>query len=108
MRRALLVGTLLAPVLIVLIGACSSKAPESTPASTPASAANVPPLEEYRNGLSDTERQEFYHLSEGGEILPLALLRALDACNEPRRNRRATVWCLLPRTSSVTASSPTQ
>ena len=73
MRRALLVGTLLAPVLIVLIGACSSKAPESTPAATPASAAKVPPLEAYRNGLSDTERQEFYHLSEGGEILPLAL-----------------------------------
>ncbi len=95
MRRALLVGTLLAPVLIVLIGACSSKAPESTPASTPASAANVTPLEDYRNGLTDTERHELYHLSEGGEILPLALLRALERPRR-RRIRRATAWCPLP------------
>ena len=42
------------------------------------------PLEEYRNGLSDTERQEFYHLSEGGEILPLALLRALTRARTPQ------------------------
>ena len=44
----------------------------------------MPPLEAYRNGLSDTERQEFYHLSEGGEILPLALLRALTRARTPQ------------------------
>src|SRR4029077_4525014 len=81
MRRVLLAGTLLAPVMLA---ACPGRAPESTPAATPASAVKVPPLEEYRNGLSDTERQEFYHLSEGGEILPLALLRALTRARTPQ------------------------
>ena len=81
MRRVLLVGTLLAPVMLA---ACSGRAPESTSAAAPASAVKVPPLEEYRNGLTDTERQEFYHLSEGGEILPLALLRALSRARTPQ------------------------
>jgi hypothetical protein len=81
MRRALLVGTLLAAVVL---GACSSNAPDSTPAATQAPAVKAPPLEEYRNGLSDTERQEFYHLSEGGEVLPLALLRALTRARTPQ------------------------
>src|SRR3954471_9391888 len=74
MRRVLLVGALLAAVLA---GACSRKAAEPTSRAASAPAVNVPPLEEYRNGLGDAERQEFYHLSEGGEILPLALFRAL-------------------------------
>ena len=79
MKRVLLVGTLLAPVVII---ACSGRAPESAPAEAPP-AVNAPPLEDYHNGLSDAERQEFYHLSEGGEILPLALLRALKRPRTP-------------------------
>src|SRR4051795_2918599 len=81
MRRVLLVGALLGPVLA---GACSSKAPESNPAAAPASAGSAPPLAEYRNGLTDGERHEFYHLSEGGEILPLALMRALMRARTPQ------------------------
>ena len=80
MKRVLLVGTLLAPVVII---ACSGRAPESAPAEAPR-AVNAPPLEDYHNGLSDGERQEFYHLSEGGEILPLALLRALKRARTPQ------------------------
>jgi hypothetical protein len=80
MRRVLLVGTLLAPVVIA---ACSGRAPEST-FSEAAPAVNAPPLEDYHNGLSDAERREFYHLSEGGEVLPLALLRALKRPRTPQ------------------------
>src|SRR5712675_3120310 len=80
MRRVLLVGTLLAPVVIA---ACSGRAPESKSSEAPP-AVNAPPLEDYHNGLSDAERQEFYHLSEGGEVLPLALLRALKRPRTPQ------------------------
>jgi hypothetical protein len=31
-----------------------------------------------RNGLSDVERQQYYHLSEGGEVYPIAWLLALE------------------------------
>jgi hypothetical protein len=102
MKRVLLVGTLLAPVVII---ACSGRAPESAPAEAPR-AVNAPPLEDYHNGLSDGERQEFYHLSEGGEILPLALLRALKRPRTPQ-DWAATAWCPSRRTSNGTASSPT-
>jgi len=79
MRRAALVVT-----LVAFIGGCSRPAPESTPPTETIVSSIAAPLEEYRNGLSNEARQEFYHLSEGGELLPLALLRALKRPRTPQ------------------------
>jgi hypothetical protein len=81
MRRALVVGWLL---VCAAIAGCSAPAPKP-PAADRAPAGPVrAPLEEYRNGLTDADRQAFYHVSEGGEILPLALLRALERQRTPQ------------------------
>src|SRR5215468_7450799 len=37
-----------------------------------------PPVPEGQNGLSDSERTSFYHLSEGGELFPVGLVLALE------------------------------
>jgi hypothetical protein len=44
----------------------------------------LPPIENYRNGLSDDERRRFYHLSEGGEVIPLSVLQALERARTPQ------------------------
>jgi len=81
MRRALVVGWLL---VCAAIAGCSAPAPKP-PAADRAPAGQVrAPLEDYRNGLTDDDRQAFYHVSEGGEILPLALLRALERPRKPQ------------------------
>jgi hypothetical protein len=36
---------------------------------------------DYRNGLSQQQRQSFYHLSQGSEILPWILLTAVDVAD---------------------------
>ncbi len=79
MRRALLAGALAA-----LIAGCSRPAPEQPAPPARVTSSITAPLEDYRNGLSDAERHEFYHLSEGGEILPLAMLRALERSRTPQ------------------------
>src|SRR5262245_26754072 len=95
MGRVLLGGTL---VLAVALAGCSGSSPKpASPDAGPAKPAG-PPLENFRNGLSDTERQEFYHLSEGGEVLPLALLRALE---RPRTPQDAKGEGLLPFTQNL-------
>jgi cytochrome c peroxidase len=50
------------------LGAPAREAPPLPASSTPGG----------RNGLSDTDRASFYHLSEGGELFPLDWLLALD------------------------------
>jgi hypothetical protein len=36
---------------------------------------------DYRNGLSQQQRQSYYHLSQGSEILPWILLTAVDVAD---------------------------
>ena len=50
-------------------------------ASTPDAAAG---LADYHNGLPDADRETFYHLSEGSEMIPLALLQALERTRTPQ------------------------
>jgi hypothetical protein len=93
MRRVLLVGTLLG-----LFGGCSTP-PPAEPAKPETVVTGVTaPLEDYHTGLSDADRQEFYHLSEGGEILPLAMLRALKRSRTPRDGAGDT---LMPFTQNL-------
>jgi processive rubber oxygenase RoxA-like protein len=81
MRRVLLVAMLC--VSVTTIG-CSGPASESPAGESVPVRPATAPLEDYQNGLSNAERQEFYHLSEGGEILPLAILRALERPRTPQ------------------------
>src|SRR5207249_3784061 len=62
---------------------CSKPAPEppARVATVDAATAN---LIDYRNGLSDSDRQTFYHLSEGSEVVPLAVLQALERARTPQ------------------------
>jgi processive rubber oxygenase RoxA-like protein len=93
MRLAILVGGLLVTV------ACSTPPPESSPAaSTGARAPSARRLADYRNGLSDTDRREFYHLSEGAEVIPLAVLQALE---RPRTPQDAPGDGLVPFTDNL-------
>jgi processive rubber oxygenase RoxA-like protein len=64
--------------------ACSKPARESTPQTTSPTAAESSSLVDYHNGLSDSDRQTFYHLSEGSEIVPLAILQALERARTPQ------------------------
>jgi processive rubber oxygenase RoxA-like protein len=75
MRCVLVVGAL---CVSATIAGCSGSSPKPPAVVTDSLRQVSAPLEDYRNGLTDAERQQFYHLSEGGEILPLALLRALE------------------------------
>lgn len=84
MNDARLPGTLLLICGLMLSG-CSRSSPETASAeSDGAGTAAVRPLVDYRNGLSDAERREFYHLSEGGEIIPLSILQALERAPLPQ------------------------
>src|SRR4051812_67115 len=73
----------LAVVSIVAVSACSRPASEAQkpPPSTPGAAAN---LADYHNGLTDGDRATFYHLSEGSEITPLAILQSLERERTPQ------------------------
>lgn len=99
MRGARLPRALLAMAIWTAAG-CSPPSPDSTSAdvnaaadpsaSAPAAAAEpvrasaaALPLAEYRNGWSDADRRLSYHLSEGGEVLPLSLLQALERARTP-------------------------
>ncbi len=72
--------------LVVGAAACSQPPRESAPppATSSADAAASANLADYRNGLSDGDRQTFYHLSEGSEIIPLAVLQALERDRTPQ------------------------
>ena len=70
-------------MVAVAMPACSKPAPESQAQVADADAASRN-LVDYRNGLSDADRQTFYHLPEGSEIIPVALLQALDRRRTPQ------------------------
>jgi hypothetical protein len=78
MRRTSIASVILAAAVV----GCSRPTPP--PNTTP---SRIPALDNYHNGLSDAERDGFYHLSEGGEILPLSLLRALERPRTPQDAR---------------------
>jgi processive rubber oxygenase RoxA-like protein len=61
--------------------ACSNPPPTTPP---PVVAGGAGTLADYHNGLSDADRDAFYHLSEGSEMIPLALLQALERARTPQ------------------------
>jgi hypothetical protein len=70
-------------VLAFATTTCSKPAPEP-PVEKPAADASASNLAEYRNGLSNADRETFYHLSEGGELIPLAILQSLERSRTPQ------------------------
>jgi processive rubber oxygenase RoxA-like protein len=65
-----------AVMAVMTLAACSSS-PRHQP-TTAAADTDDRNQADYHNGLSDADRETFYHLSEGSEMLPLALLQALE------------------------------
>jgi hypothetical protein len=67
---------------VVALAACSRSQPK------PSASATANPDEgnrvDYHNGLADEDRQTLYHLSEGSEMMPLALLQALERPRTPQ------------------------
>ncbi|HEX7140677.1 MAG TPA: di-heme-cytochrome C peroxidase [Vicinamibacterales bacterium] len=77
-------GRALGAVLIVAASACfkpASEAPKRAPAPATSARAN---LADYHNGLTDADRPTFYHLSEGSEMFPLAILQSLERKRTPQ------------------------
>jgi len=69
---------------ILAVSACSGPASEAqkpAPPPAPSAAAN---LADYHNGLTDADRSVFYHLSEGSEMFPLAILQSLERKRTPQ------------------------
>src|SRR5262249_27253099 len=63
---------------LVALTACSAPSREAPkPPADHTSEANAN-LADYHNGVSSEDRETFYHLSEGSEMMPLALLQALE------------------------------
>ena len=79
--------------LRVAIACCLMTCTGFAACSTPSRDKTKPPasdardgratLVNYHNGLSDDDRTTFYHLSEGSEMIPLALLQALERTRIP-------------------------
>ncbi len=74
-------GLIAASVLAVVAASCVTPDPSTT------LARNFQAVE-VRNGLSDAEREAFYHVSEGSELAPLALFELLHVIN----GRRLSDW----------------
>ena len=76
-------------VVVLLLLACSKRSADAPPSLTAPSYATVPSPPGQPIGVLPTpvgplpltaaERQELYHLPEGGEILPLDMLRAVES-----------------------------
>jgi hypothetical protein len=76
--------TTLVVALTVIASACSQPGPEApkpAPPPAPNAAAN---LADYHNGLTDADRRTFYHVSEGSEMFPLAILQSLERRRTPQ------------------------
>jgi hypothetical protein len=58
-----------------------------------------PTVADYGNGLTPTQRQRYYHLSQGSEIIPWILMTAVDVADPGSAKH-------LSRTLSVTACCP--
>jgi hypothetical protein len=71
-------------VLVVATASCSNKPPAPPPQTATPETGGSANLVDYRNGLSDEDRQAFYHLSEGSEVVPLAVLQALERVRTPQ------------------------
>ena len=56
---------------------------------------------DYRNGLSQQQREAYYHLSQGSEIMPWILLTAVDVADPARASPSS-------RTFSASACCPTR
>ena len=54
------------------------------PEPAPAKADDAPKIVDYHNGLSDSDRETFYHITEGSAMIPLALLQALERDRTPQ------------------------
>jgi hypothetical protein len=69
---------------IVTLAACSGATPDSPKAAPPAPPSAAANLADYHNGLTDPDRRAFYHLSEGSEMFPLAILQSLERKRTPQ------------------------
>ena len=69
----------LAAASLVWLTGCSGEKP-----NRPASTAPEPAVVYSANGWSDTERAEYYHLPEGSELMPYALLANLSSVKTGR------------------------
>jgi mono/diheme cytochrome c family protein len=74
MKLRYLIGSVL--LVLLLVCGCRKKAPVR---EDPADSAGE--LFRSDSGLSDAERQEFYHLTMGSELMPLAWLKALESAS---------------------------
>src|SRR5262249_8137328 len=71
-------------VPVVTLAACSTpRRGEPTAPPGPPSDATAN-LADYHTGVSSDDREPFYHLSEGSEMIPLALLQALERPHTPQ------------------------
>ena len=71
-------------LVCVLAAACSKPSQDAKPQTAPAKADDAPKIVEYHNGLSDSDRETFYHITEGSAMIPLALLQALERDRTPQ------------------------
>jgi len=71
-------------ILVVATSACTRRASEPPPQTTSPDTSASANLADYRNGLSNGDRQTFYHLSEGSEVIPLAVLQSLERARTPQ------------------------
>src|SRR5258708_5852817 len=71
-------------VSIMVVSACSKPASEAPKQAPPLAPSAAPNLADYHNGLTDADRPTFYHLSEGSEISPLAILQSLERKRSPQ------------------------
>src|SRR5258706_3276566 len=71
-------------VLVVATASCSNKPPAPPPQTVTPDIGGSANLVDFRNGLSNEDRQTFYHLSEGAEVIPLAVLQGLERARTPQ------------------------
>src|SRR4029079_9504730 len=74
----------LSAVSIVAVSGCSKATPEAPKQAPPSASSASVNLVNYHNGLTDADRPTFYHLSEGSEMFPLAILQSLERKRTPQ------------------------
>ena len=87
MRRLSIVGIILTTILVAACSRWCAPSDSSVPGASRGTAQagrSLPPVENYHNGLSDGERRGFYHLSEGGEVIPVSILQVLERSRTPQ------------------------
>src|SRR5499427_1689977 len=71
-------------VSAVSLAACSTPPRDEPKAPADRTSDANANLADYHNGVSNQDRETFYHLSEGSEMIPLALLQALERSRTPQ------------------------